>query len=768
MVGERDNRLLLLPPGVLGAHLLLTASLGPLDAEVSRALGGLLAIVVAVTAVLPWPGVRSIGLLLLATPVLVLARETPACTFAFSTLLLAAALARRDGPMREWLRGLTRVSFAFSAWWAARGTWPWLCELEQGAARFLSGLVGAGLGVELEVGASYAGLYLCAFHMALIAFVLPGTARLPVARRLAWVALPLVSQLAFLAILAGWIAQPERASGLTVNELLLVRFLVESCGLVLLVRLAPAGSVAPRPTRGRTAAVAPALALSALLVLAGGRALALRTAAQQEGGRVLVLGGTDGSYAELLGRCAAWGFEVERVPDLDAFEGRVGGGDALLLLFPIPASVGSPAAIVAAVEAGAGLWIAADHTNALRHRDRLAPLLAALDLGLGNDSSFPTRRRRDSFELHDHPLRRAWAGSARPFYGVGASVAPSPGGAILAVGRYDFADAADENGVPDNFLGDRTLAPGERLGDVVLAAEVERGRGRAILMGDPTPLLGDSLAVTGASVRETLEYLCAGPWSPATGAILRSLGAAMLCGAGLLALLRGGAVLYTAPAWALTLAFLPLVSAGGEAAPRGQAPLAVLHTGAMEELSLGRSGARTVGGLVETLTHAGFAVDVAEEAHWSTLRAGDAVLLIGPRVAPRDEEVRAALEFASRGGHLLLAIGWRHRAVAEPFLRALGARLLPRVVQRGIDREGALEWGTDEVVLREPYALDVPVGAEAWVVREGLAVVSSFPHGDGSLTVLADPLFPLGKNLVYEGGAFAANQALVLRALGRP
>ena len=230
--------------------------------------------------------------------------------------------------------------------------------------------------------------------------------------------------------------------------------------------------------------------------------------------------GKDGNYAQLLSRCSTWGFEVERVRSLSELTRPAGRGDCILLLFPVGRGVSRQSEeLCAAVDVGAGLLIAADHTNAKETRDHLRPLLGRFGLGVGFDSALPTGGRT-SIQLQRHPLATAWSKGVVERYGVGASVQVSSRGSVLATGRYYFADQGDVDGIPGNFMGDRQLGGGERIGDVVLAAQVEFGEGRVLLLGDPTPLLPEALPLTWMGVRDTLAYLCSGSRGSCGGALL--------------------------------------------------------------------------------------------------------------------------------------------------------------------------------------------------------------------------------------------------------
>ena len=58
----------------------------------------------------------------------------------------------------------------------------------------------------------------------------------------------------------------------------------------------------------------------------------------------------------------------------------------------------------------------------------------------------------------------------------------------LLVGKWGWADPGDPKG--EAMMGDGKYGPGERLGDLVLAAEQRYGKGTIVAFGDTSSMTG--------------------------------------------------------------------------------------------------------------------------------------------------------------------------------------------------------------------------------------------------------------------------------------
>ena len=673
---------------------------------------------------------------------------------------------------------------------------PWLLEhgLARGLARIVTGLAGE----SLQLGPSASG-----WTVALTAFLLLlplGLARSW--RRTGWVLaapwLVLVLALATAARLGG--AGHDHAAGAGHGEApleaaLLGRLLGDQAwvqallllGFALLARRRPVPDRGPSPLARRLVLAAGVLAA---LALAEVRWIGRASLRAPEPGRCIVLSNEvrpphpEGHYHGLLWqRVQEWGFELTWASGLEELDEPAGPGDVITLVFPISARAPDEApGVLAAVERGAGLLVVGEHTDVLGCRTLLAPLADPLGTAPRFDSAFPVGWPwSEVASLGAHPLREAWRRSARPHYRVGASLDVPWRGRVLLDARYAFGDLGDRDGIPGNYIGDRSFGPEDALGDLPLVVTTERGRGRVLVAGDPEFLLNDSLPWS----EELAEHLFAYLADPAPAFLDRAAGLFALCT--LLLVLLVGALrspeLAPWPALALALALglpAPYVQRPFErsAVPgSGAEPRLLIDLAHHPALSFETSSGRGIEGLVNELRRQGTWPVLAGALEPERLEDASAVLLVAPHSALSEDEAERLLAFVGEGGTLILAVGFHHAAAVEPILRAAGIEVLPRLVGRGTNWRDDLLGDAGEGLFREAYALRFPQGSPAVPVHRiggpgGEVVVAEARLGPpgpspagGRVVVLSDPLFLLGGNLGIEGYSFGGNRRLFSRIL---
>ncbi len=120
-----------------------------------------------------------------------------------------------------------------------------------------------------------------------------------------------------------------------------------------------------------------------------------------------------------------------------------------------------------------------------------------------------------SYEAMSHPTSAGIDDQQNQFgVVIGASVEARWPARPLLVGRFGWADCGDARNVGEALLGNRRYDPGEKLGDVVLAAEQPLGAGKVICFGD-TSMFTNGLTVGCHEYTSRLfAYLAAGGETP--------------------------------------------------------------------------------------------------------------------------------------------------------------------------------------------------------------------------------------------------------------
>ena len=304
-----------------------------------------------------------------------------------------------------------------------------------------------------------------------------------------------------------------------------------------------------------------------------------------------------------------------------------------------------------------------------------------------------------SYEALAHPTA-AGIGDERNQFGVviGASVEARWPARPLLVGRWGYADPGDV-GRGASMMGNRRYDPGEKLGDLVLAAEQRVGKGRVVAFGDTSSITNGITIGAHVYTSRLLAYLAGGArsaQSPARGVM------GLLLAAGLAALLllwpsaprAGLAVALLAASLAVctsasrsTIQVLPdgrriraeaSSVAGEEAAPderiKALAYLDGAHVSAASDESWRPDGTM---GLAMTLMRNGYLVLDLPELTRERLDGAALLVSSAPLRAYSKLERRVVRDWVRAGGHFICTVGWDERGPSRELLADLGFRVGP-------------------------------------------------------------------------------------------
>ena len=390
---------------------------------------------------------------------------------------------------------------------------------------------------------------------------------------------------------------------------------------------------------------------------------------------------------------------------------------------------------------GGRLLVLADHTDLFGQIEPTNALLretgievcfdSAVPLGLGGSWVGSLEAGRDGlFGPHRDGRGLSW--------GVGASLAVSRPGRVLARGTRAFLDAGDR-GRPGG-LGNLQLDAGERRGGFPIAAWGTLGSGRVLVLGD-TSAVQTSALIDGRGFAARLAAWLLRGGDLTGGAAANGSLAAALAGICLLAALgaRGSG---SGPLWAAA------VLAGAELwSERAAARAFLLEEPETQRVALlasaGAVGATRDEERLGALTEAFATLDHSLYAHPDAAapRGAAAAVLLDPwrPVDPRVQE--RWLDFVERGGRLLAFVGRRGAGNLAPLLAALEVRLgMP--LGRGFESAygGPLASVPGVPTFGSSFALEGPGLSSATVLATcfGRPVAARFEHGRGSIVLVAD------------------------------
>lgn len=337
-----------------------------------------------------------------------------------------------------------------------------------------------------------------------------------------------------------------------------------------------------------------------------------------------------------------------------------------------------------------------------------------------------------------------------------------PGRPIL-VGRWGWSDPGSDA----VLTRVHRLEPGERLGDLVLAAEQPVGRGRVIVLADAGSFKNLGLSASYQFAGRLLSYLAArspsphAAWRQAAGlaACLLLMGLwgwkieAGRVATGILLL-----VMALGAATSVTAAPDPVLPDGRTASPNFVACIDASHAEAFSYEPWADEG---VAGLQLTLMRNGYLPLLMR--HWNAEQLDRAALLIliAPARAFSRAERAAIRDFLERGGIVLVMAGANHAGPVQPLLAEFGLAVprspLPAADPRrepepmGYFRTPYLDTGQYKayVNLYAGWPVECP-GPDTEVLVYGFddrPVVAAAHVGSGKLIVIGDTCFAMNKNL---------------------
>jgi hypothetical protein len=235
-----------------------------------------------------------------------------------------------------------------------------------------------------------------------------------------------------------------------------------------------------------------------------------------------------GMFGVLPRYLAMEGYRCAAVGEISAE--ALGGADALVAINPlrVPGD-GELELIWRFVEGGGSVLAVGDHTGMDQVRRPLNAILAPSGISFNFDSAVPFKTLwADDFALWRSPMF-AGIGGRQIQMVVGASLDTRLNAKPLIVGKAGYSDAGNAGNAADGYLGNMQFERGERIGDLILAAEARYGKGKFVAFGDTSHFQNTVLAYSYPFVDNIFAYLCGG--GPGGGAGGQD-GAGTLDGAG--------------------------------------------------------------------------------------------------------------------------------------------------------------------------------------------------------------------------------------------
>ena len=335
----------------------------------------------------------------------------------------------------------------------------------------------------------------------------------------------------------------------------------------------------------------------------------------------------------------------------------------------------------------------------------------------------------------------------------------------LVVGRWGWSDPGSDAVLTDVFR----FEPGEKLGDLVLAAEEPLGSGTVVVLGDTAAFTNEGTAESYPFSGRLLGYLARTSGSPQV---------AWRQGAGLVAcLVLVGLLLWrttpgrlVAVALAMSISSVVAVQTGRESLRvLPKAPIVCIdgsHVEAYNDFNWSYDG---IAGLKLTLMRNGYLPLVLPELTAERLAGAEMLFSIAPGRAFSEAERKAVAEFVSAGGTLVVTAGAERAGPVNSLLDEFGFGVPTSPVTSGEKRGDPAPLGhlrcwyphggqwQAGLLLYAGWPIEFPVFGLTNVIARGpgpdnLPVIATGTFGDGVVLVVGDTGFVMNKNLEYMSG----------------
>jgi hypothetical protein len=480
-----------------------------------------------------------------------------------------------------------------------------------------------------------------------------------------------------------------------------------------------------------------------------------------------------GMYGMLPTFLQSLGAETAFTTDLSSQD--LQDADALVVIYPNePWEPGQLDAVWDFVRRGGSLLVMGEHT--VQHDNgasRFNELLAPTDIRVRFDSAmFAVGGWLQSYEALWHPTT-AGIGDTENEFGIviGASVHARAPARPLIVGRWGWADPGDVTSA-SAMMGNGSYDAGERLGDVVLAAEQSLGQGKVVVFGD-TSSLSNGINIGGHPFTSRLFAYLADHDTRPLAYWRQALGVLAIAALGIL--LAAGAEPLLLTSVVVSLAICLTVCTGNTHAawnvvPDGKhlpgkklAYIDACHLGHFSRESWRDDG---LAGLSLTLMRNGYLTLMLPELTDHRLQGAGLLVSVAPS-RPYTLEERASIKrFVEQGGVFICTVGNDRAGPSEPLLSELGFRV-GTLQWHGNRRDGLFE---PLGYFKSPYFNNGDRMAyvrfhAAWPIScsdPDAQIIAHYPTdkplivarrlGRGRVVVIGDTCFAQNKNLERESG----------------
>ena len=478
-----------------------------------------------------------------------------------------------------------------------------------------------------------------------------------------------------------------------------------------------------------------------------------------------------GMYGMLPTLVESLGGEFARSDDLATED--LEGADILLLIHPNqPWSAEQLDRIWSFVRQGGSLLVAAEPAMQTQdHRSSFNQVLQPTRIEVRRDTAISQIGQwEQSFLPLAHPATTGVDGDRGQFgQMMGSSLAVRWPASPILVGRWGFSDPGSDAVHTGVYSHD----PGEKLGDLILAAEDRLGKGKVVVLGDTASIANQTISRSYPFIGRMLAYLVGRSSSPQAG--WRQLCGLLACMAlvGLCFVrtdceqLATVAVIMTLALWgtrALGHQSTRVLPDGRVASPNNVAYVDASHLEAYCDEPWGKDG---IDGLFLTLMRNGFLPLMAFDLGADRLERSAALISIAPARPFSEAGRRTVREFVEAGGIFIATVGAEHAGPSGRLLADFGFGVSPAHLRAGHNLAEPEPLGcVVRVYLNLPDRQASVMLFAGWPIRypakgarslasgeDGSPVIAVGFFGEGAAILVGDTCFAMNKNLERVDGA---------------
>lgn len=400
------------------------------------------------------------------------------------------------------------------------------------------------------------------------------------------------------------------------------------------------------------------------------------------------------------------------------------------------------------VKTGGSLLVLGDHTGKEIIRYPFNDLLSPVGIRFNFDSAIPRISNwKNGFKYMHHYINRGLKNENDVQIWIGASLSVTYPSVPVITGKNAFSDSGNLNDIQRGYLGDMRYNHGEKLGDIVLVAEADYGKGTVLVFGDTSPFQNSAIALSSVFVKGIFDWLFnfhevkSHRFLPLFDSFLIL---ALVLFASLKYWKRWNFQVY------LFLPFAILFFMGFNLTkdpPReflGHEDIALIDASHMERFSFDLWGEPDgIGGLVYNLVRNDFSPVVMRYFNTQQLDIAEVLVIIAPAKPFSSHYIKYIAEWVKNGGYLIVAVSWHERNGIQPLLEILNlsigntplGRVMPFQGDPGLSFDNA--W---PVIFKQETGVSL---SKVWEY----STVAFSQYGNGGILLIGDTSFLLNKNL---------------------